>query len=81
MTLETGILFWKLLSTHVKGMMDSFCLMRKALLQSERGGVFFGLSSIAGLMSDRVAAQYAICKAAADMTIKQLVFEYAPLGL
>ena len=68
-------------NVHVKGMMNSFRHTRKALLQSERGGVFVGLSSIAGSMGHPGAAQYAICKAAADMALNQLVLEYAPRGL
>ena len=66
---------------HVKGMMNSFRHARKALLRSERGGALFGLSRIAGSMGHPGAAQYAICKAAADMALNQLVLEYAPRGL
>ena len=66
---------------HVNGMMNSFRHTRKALLKSERGGVFIGLSSIAGSMGHPAATQYAICKATADMALKQLALEYAPLGL
>ena len=38
------------MSIHVEGMMQSFRYTRKALLKSDRGGVFIGLSSIAGAM-------------------------------
>lgn len=69
------------MNTHVDGMMQSFRHTRKALLASGRGGVFVGLSSIAGSMGHPGAAQYAICKAAADMALKQLALEYAPRGL
>ena len=69
------------INIHVQGMIQSFRYSRKTLLKSVRGGVFVGLSSIAGAMGHPGAAQYAICKAAADMTLKQLALEYAPLGL
>ena len=54
------------MSIHVEGMMQSFRYTRKALLKSDRGGVFIGLSSIAGVMGHPGAAIYAICKAAVD---------------
>lgn len=66
---------------HVKGMMNAFRHTRKALLRSDRGGVFVCLSSIAGSIGHPGAAMYAICKAAADHALKQLALEYAPLGL
>ena len=69
------------ISIHVEGMMQSFRYTRKALLKSDRGGVFIGLSSIAGVMGHPGAAIYAICKAAVDHSLKQLALEYAPLGL
>ena len=69
------------INIHVQGMIQSFRYTRKALLKSNRGGVFVGLSSIAGAMGHPGAAMYAICKAAADHTLKQLALEYAPLGL
>ena len=69
------------MSIHAEGMMQSFRYTRKVLLKSDRGGVFIGLSSIAGAMGHPGAAIYAICKAAVDHSLKQLALEYAPLGL
>eukprot|EP00984_Skeletonema_dohrnii_P025944 scaffold15188_cov160-Skeletonema_dohrnii-CCMP3373.AAC.1 len=70
------------INIHFKGMMNCFRHTRKYLISSERGGVFVGLSSIAGSLGGHSnAAIYAICKAAVDMAIKQLALEYAELGV
>ena len=70
------------INIHYKGMMNCFRYTRKYLIASERGGVFIGLSSIAGSLGGHSnAAIYAICKSAVDMAIKQLALEYAELGV
>ena len=70
------------INIHFKGMMNCFRHTRKYLVASERGGVFVGLSSIAGSLGGHSnAAIYAICKSAVDMAIKQLALEYAELGV
>lgn len=70
------------INIHFKGMMNCFRHTRKYLIASERGGVFIGLSSIAGSLGGHSnAAIYAICKSAVDMAIKQLALEYAELGV
>lgn len=70
------------INIHFKGMMNCFRHTRKYLVASERGGVFVGLSSIAGSLGGHSnAAIYAICKAAVDMAIKQLALEYAEVGV
>jgi NAD(P)-dependent dehydrogenase (short-subunit alcohol dehydrogenase family) len=70
------------INIHLKGMMNCFRHTRKHLISSERGGVFVGMSSIAGSLGGHSnAAIYAICKAAVDMALKQLALEYAELGV
>jgi len=69
------------MNVHINGMMNSFRHTKDALLRSQRGGVFVGLSCVAESVGHPEPGRYGIFKAAVDMTLRQLSREYAPRGL